>query len=135
MIHHADLAGRFALAAPATEVQIAAVGDNFPLPPDYVALLRSSNGLATTGCLTLLSVEEIAARNADYAVQATLPDYVMIGDDSGGQAVLMRHDGPALYSVGMGVMDATFVRPLAPSLETLLVDWDGILPWEDDSIL
>lgn len=48
----------------------------------------------------------------------------MIGDDSGGQAILIDRSG-ALYEVGMGVMNADWLEPSAASLADLLISHAG----------
>lgn len=112
--------GRDARTIAAVEAALA-----FRLPPDYTALLRLSDGLSTPGCLALLELEAIGPRNADYEVQSYLPGYVMIGDDSGGQALLMRADAPTVYEVGMGSLSEDELTVSAQSLEQLLLEFGG----------
>lgn len=116
----------FTLHPPATDTAINAAEDasSIPFPPEYRALLRLTNGLYSDGCLVLYAAEDLATRNQDYEVPTYLPDYLMIGDDSGGQAILIDRSG-ALYEVGMGVMDADWLEPSAASLADLLITHAG----------
>ena len=72
-------------------------------PAEYTELLLVCNGLSSSGNLALHEIEELPSRNLNYEVQVYLPGYFMIGDDSGGQAILMNDDGE-LFEVGMGLM-------------------------------
>ena len=116
----------FTLHPPATDAAINAAEDasSILFPPEYRALLRLTNGLYSDGCLVLYAAEDLATRNQDYEVPTYLPDYLMIGDDSGGQAILIDRSG-ALYEVGMGVMDADWLEPSAASLADLLITHAG----------
>lgn len=117
-----------ARAIAAAEAELA-----FPLPLDYAALLRLSDGLHTQGRLALLELDAIGPRNADYEIQIYLPGYVMIGDDSGGQALLMRADAPTVYEVGMGSLDEDELAVSAQSLEQLLLKFGGRTLGERDA--
>ncbi len=126
-MRRAALAARYALNAPAGLDAVREVerSEGFVIPPGYAALLQLTNGLNTGERLVLLALEALAARNRDYEVGDYLPGYLMIGDDSGGTAILMRADAPTVFEVGMGVMDMETMRISAPSLEALLIDLDG----------
>ncbi|MFD2439873.1 SMI1/KNR4 family protein [Paracoccus kondratievae] len=97
----------------------------YGFPEDYVALLLISDGLRTDGNLSLLDVESIGERNRDYEVQDYLPGFVMIGDDSGGNALLMKTGDAAVYEVGMGVMDEATMVKSAATIEELLIGHKG----------
>ena len=118
----------FALNVPATtdSVREAETQLAMPLPQDYKEFLSISNGL-TTNRLVLLEAEDIASRNADYEIQEYLPGYLMIGDDSGGMAVLMCLDDSMIYEVGMGTMDLETMSFSASSLSELLLTHGGHL--------
>lgn len=115
------------LHPPADPADIAAAQEDLgkAIPPAYAELLAISNGLSAVGGLTLLEAEDIAQRNRDYEVAEYLPDYVMIGDDSGGVAILMKHGAETIFEVDMGVMDESDIEVSANSLEELLVDFGG----------
>lgn len=95
------------------------------LPQVYKDFLMICNGLCSSGCLALHQIEALPARNADYEVGMTLPGYFMIGDDGGGQAILLNASGE-LFEVGMGVMDLRFMQKSASSLEDLLINQRGL---------
>ena len=62
---------------------------DFTIPPSYVDFLLISNGLYAEH-FVLLELEEIFQRNKDYEIDLYLPEYIMIGDDNGGVAILME---------------------------------------------
>ena len=93
-------------------------------PAEYTELLLVCNGLSSSGNLVLHEIEELPSRNLDYEVQVYLPGYFMIGDDSGGQAILMNEDGE-LFEVGMGLMTHEGLEKSANSLGQLLIHFEG----------
>lgn len=117
----------YELHPPADPAVIAAAQEDLgkEIPPAYVELLAISNGLSAMGGLTLLETEDIAQRNRNYEVAEYLPDYVMIGDDSGGVAILMKQGAVTIFEVDMGVMDESDIEVSAKTLEELLVDFAG----------
>lgn len=122
-----ELAKFHALRTPASLAKIAEQQAIAPyrLPEEYVSFLLASNGLNTGDRLVLLEIEEIYGRNSDYEVQAYLPGHVMIGDDSGGAAIVMKAGEPAVYEVGMGVLDEALMEKSADSIEQLLIRFEG----------
>lgn len=48
----------------------------------------------------------------------------MIGDDNGGQAILINEAGE-VFEVAMGVMDIAFVEQSAKSIADLLINYQG----------
>lgn len=121
------LAQLYSLHDPATPESIKAAEAEYgrKLHPDYVSFLNLSNGLTTAGNLVLLEVEDITQRNEDYEVGTYLPDYLMIGDDSGGVAILLKYGERVVYEVDMGVMDEEELQASAVSLEQLLLEYTG----------
>lgn len=106
-------------------VRAAAAALPFRLPADYARFLTLSNGLYSGDRLVLLELEDLAGRNQDYEIQRWLPGHVMIGDDSGGTAILMTETGAVILESGMGDLDPAGLRVSAPSLEALLIDLGG----------
>lgn len=80
---------------------------NMVLPHAYRALLKQSNGCSIGGNLLLYGTEDIAERNATWEVYQYASGYVAIGDDGGGQVLLMRlvEDEKKVWIVDAGVMD------------------------------
>ena len=97
----------------------------FDIPRPYLQFLRLSNGLYSGEELVLLEIEEIEVRNNDYEVQEYLPGYVMVGDNSGGIALVMNSDEDFVYEVDMGSMDVESMKKSADSLQQLLIDFKG----------
>jgi len=97
----------------------------FDIPLPYLQFLRLSNGLYSGEELVLLEIEEIEVRNNDYEVQEYLPGYVMVGDNSGGIALVMNSDEDFVYEVDMGSMDVESMKKSADSLQQLLIDFKG----------
>ena len=97
----------------------------FPLHPSYTELLLISNGLYSEDSLALLEIEVLKSRNDDYEVQIYLPNYVMIGDNGGGVALLMKEGDECLYEVDMGVMDEESMHKSADNLHQFLIEFKG----------
>ncbi|MBP0610844.1 MULTISPECIES: SMI1/KNR4 family protein [Burkholderia] len=127
MLNKAYLSQHFELRTPATSSQIhdAETKIGLSFPKEYVDLLQITNGLNSMGCLALHEIEILPERNVDYEVQKYLPGYFMIGDDSGGQAILINSSGE-VFEVGMGVMNPKFLERSADSLTDLLVNLKGL---------
>jgi hypothetical protein len=96
---------------PATEEEIrraeAALGHTFP--EEYRAFLQCSNGITAHGTIysiVLYSTDELQERNETYEVQIYAPTLLMIGDNGGGQGVLIEHGrtGGLVYRIGHGSM-------------------------------
>jgi hypothetical protein len=94
------------------------------LPQSYKNLLLICNGLHSSGCMAIHEIEDMPARNADYEVATCMPGFFMIGDDGGGQGLLINEAGE-VYEAGMGVMDPKYAHKLANSLKEFLIDLEG----------
>lgn len=121
MINYETLTHIAQLNSPAPEEAIQAAQDalGFPFPSTYIALLRYSNGLTAhwdISSFTLYGVDDVAERNSTYEVAVYAPTLLMIGDDGGGQAILIDRaiDDPPVYIVGMGSMVLEDADLLAP---------------------
>lgn len=117
----------FSLNPPATLNQVKLVQSTVEMifPSEYVDFLLLCNGLNSFGCLALHEIEVLPERNEVYEVEKYLPNYFMIGDDSGGQAILINSAGE-VFEVGMGVMNPNFLERSAVSLTDLLVNLKGL---------
>lgn len=101
----------------ATEAQIqgAARALGVDLPAYYGEFLRRTNGLGTEGSLVLYAADDLAERNETFEVQEYAPGYLAIGDDSGGQSILIALDGsPRVFVVDQGSMDPDDFEEVAP---------------------
>ena len=94
------------------------------IPNEYKEFLLICNGLNFNGNLALHELEDMPQRNLDYGVQESLPDYFMIGDDSGGRAILINKGG-VIFEVGMGDMSLEGLEKSAESIEDLLINHEG----------
>ncbi|WP_193099773.1 SMI1/KNR4 family protein [Burkholderia sp. Z1] len=121
------LGAYFSLNPPATNkrIELAQSASGLTFPKGYVDFLLICNGLSSPGCLALHEIEILPARNGEYEVQKYLPGYFMIGDDGGGQAILISASGE-IFEVGMGVMSANYLESSAISIEDLLVGKLGL---------
>ncbi|SAI69926.1 SMI1 / KNR4 family [Bordetella ansorpii] len=127
MLDGDTLASRFTLNSPAQRQDIADIQSriSFVLPRAYVDFLSICNGVRASGGLALHEIGALLGRNEDYDVPVLLPDHFMIGDDSGGQAILIDRAG-RLFEVGMSVMSPDGLELSADSLEDLLIDKQGL---------
>ena len=84
-----ELEALYTLNDPATSQAIKMLPPEWhSLYPSYLQFLELSNGLFGDE-ITLLEAEEIQQRNIDYEVKEYLPNFLMIGDNGGGVAILM----------------------------------------------
>lgn len=122
MLSRSALSVRFTLHSPAsrTVIEREEIEYGGSLPREYVELLEISDGMYTNGNLSILGAEGVVQRNVDYEVQVYLPGYFMIGDDGGGNAILLNLGDRRIYEVDMGVMDEESMKLSADSLEELL---------------
>ena len=91
----------------------------------YIQFLELSNGLFGDE-ITLLEAEDIQQRNIDYEVQEYLPNFLMIGDNGGGIAVLMDNKEQNIFAVGLGVMSEDSLEKISSSLEEFLLVKKGM---------
>ena len=99
-----ELEALYTLNNPATSQAIKMLPPEWHiLYPSYLQFLELSNGLFGDE-ITLLEAEDIQQRNIDYEVKEYLPNFLMIGDNGGGVAILMDNKNQNIFAVGMGVM-------------------------------
>lgn len=127
LVNKERLSQRFMLNRPAAPEQIESVQSmiDVRLPKTYKDFLLTCNGLRSSGGLVLHEIEALPARNADYEIGKHLRGYFMIGDDGGGQAILINQSG-ALYEISLALRDTRFVEKSAQSLEDLLIHHQGM---------
>ena len=112
-----ELEALYTLNNPATSQAIKMLPSEWHiLYPSYLQFLELSNGLFGDE-ITLLEAEDIQQRNIDYEVKEYLPDYLMIGDNGGGVAILMDNKNQNIFAVGMGVMSEDSLEKISSSLE------------------
>jgi hypothetical protein len=93
------------------------------IPEDFQQFLDNCNGLYLNNGTKLYSTSEIVERNKTFEVDKYAPGYLMIGDDSGGLAILIpknTKDGMSnVYVVDQGVLDADYMKLVSEGL----IDW------------
>ncbi len=98
----------------------------------YQQLVQSlANDLAIGDYVLFYGPDRIEERNRTYEVQTYMPGWVAIGDDGGGQAILMKLDGTnSVYSCGQGALGS--LQPVM--ISDSLVFWieNGCPLHEDD---
>jgi hypothetical protein len=84
----------------------------------YLNLITTLDVSLSIGDYVLLyGMRDIEERNSIYEVQLYMPGWVAIGDDSGGQAILMRLDGSnAVYRCDHGALGSLEPALIAESL-------------------
>jgi hypothetical protein len=93
-----DLLKGFEFNDPASEDQIAAFERTagISLPRCYRDFLKMGNGgegpVGECGYARFWKIGEIADLNRDYHVQESLPGYLLIGSDGGGEAFAIKRD-------------------------------------------
>jgi SMI1 / KNR4 family (SUKH-1) len=90
------------------------------LPDEYVALLAQADGVYADS-FTLYPSEDVPERMRTYEVAVCAPGFLAIGDDGGGQAIVLRAGrGPSpVFVVGHGVMTPDHMVTVAACLS----DW------------
>lgn len=85
------------------------------LPREVRELLSTANGFMLPNGVGLYAADEIEERNSTLEVGLYAPGYLAIGDDSGGNCLLV-HIGRAGLFVHMGIMDPDEMELCAGSL-------------------
>lgn len=86
------------------------------LPLEYKQFLQITNGAEFACGVVIYPAGEVYEVNETYAVAEYLPGYLAIGDDSGGQFVVIPYAGEGVYAVGQGCLDEGFFEVLAESI-------------------
>ena len=121
-----ELEALYTLNNPATSQAIKMLTSRVAyLYPSYLQFLELSNGLFGDE-ITLLEAEDIQQRNIDYEVKEYLPNFLMIGDNGGGVAILMDNKNQNIFAVGMGVMSEDSLEKISSSLEDFLLVKKGM---------
>lgn len=96
MTQSKDLLSDFVFEQPITDEAIAAFERNegVTLPPDYRDFLRRGNGgegpVGEFGYARFWRLDDLATLNKEYGVHDSLPDYLLIGSDGGGEAFAIK---------------------------------------------
>lgn len=81
--------------------------------------------------LMIYAPEQVAERNQTYEVAQYLPDHLMVGDDSGGQGILVDSSG-AVWICGMGALDVECREPLTAHLTQWVALGCPLPSWDDE---
>lgn len=73
----------------ASEGEIEKILKWIDLPQCYIKLIKKVNGFIDKKGIKIYSINEIKERNETFEVDKYLPGYVAIGDDSGGNLLIM----------------------------------------------
>ena len=94
------------------------------MSPEYGNFLETLSVSESRGDFVLLyGCTDLEERNSTFEIVTYLPDWLAIGDDSSGTALLMRRDGSAeVYACGHGALGS--VEPERVS--------DSFVRWLDD---
>jgi hypothetical protein len=108
-----------------------------PLPPEYLAFLRETNGGegelgVQPGWFVMWHAEEVVSFNRDYEVAANAPGLLGFGSSGGGELLAFDTRGGQPYPVvavpfiGMSAKDALLVAPSFATFETAMGgEWSG----------
>jgi hypothetical protein len=112
---------------PASEGAIQALCErcDFPLPEEYLTLLRYSNGgegklSINPGWFWIYPAEEVIENNLGYQVAEFLPEYFAIGSSGGGEMLVLRKRDntlPSIYMIPFIPMDVREVAEVAHDFE------------------
>jgi hypothetical protein len=88
------------------------------LPEVYREVLASHGGQTFASSVQLYAPEHVVERNEVYETKIYCPGFITIGDDGGGQAVVVpvKSDACPVSVVGHGLMDPDYFREIAASL-------------------
>src|SRR3989442_1765731 len=115
----AAIPGVMTLNPPASAEAIAGVSRSLhaPLPDEYATLLAQADGVVADHFI-LYGCEELPERNATFSIGECLPEFVAVGDDNGGSAIVTRGGpGPSpVFLVGYGALFPDFMMRVADSL-------------------
>lgn len=86
-----------------------------PLPEPYRTFLAGTaeSFLAGNDRTLVYGRNAIVERNDTYEARAYCPGHLMVGDDSGGSALVLSLDDGSIHSVGMGAMTPDCFEPVA----------------------
>ncbi|AMO92827.1 hypothetical protein CFter6_0096 [Collimonas fungivorans] len=112
-----------AAVAPASQVEIDQMRQQLgrPVPAQLEDFYRSTNGFITPQGATLYDTASMLERNTTYEISTYCPEYLLVGDDSGGRGFLMRSesDDLSIYSSDLGDLGPEDFEQEAASLQ----DW------------
>jgi hypothetical protein len=88
-----------------------------PLPEPYRSFLGGTGEsfLAANDRTLVYGRDAIVERNTTYESQSHCPGHLMVGDDSGGVALVLSLSDGRVHSVSMGSMLPDCFEPVAPS--------------------
>lgn len=92
------------------------------LPSEYVKFLLSHNECVIGSQVLLYAAESLIERNETFETKIYCPDYIAVGDDSGGRAIVIPLDKPLdkVYLVDHGSMLSDDFEPLPQSFHVWL---------------
>lgn len=104
----------------------------YELPGEYKRLLLSLKSEQRTDGLTIYPLEDVVERNETFDVTSYWPEFLLIGDDSGGTGILITTDSadPPVFYSGLGDLTLPF-QAVSTSLSAWI--YDNHISRADDS--
>jgi hypothetical protein len=109
-------------AITSTEIHLLEEQLGFTLPKDYVFLLKEANGFMLKNGVTIYSSTDVFERNETFEVQKYAPNFLAIGDDSGGLSILINLTNNNVVSVDQGSMDPDDMKILCNSISEWILN-------------
>jgi hypothetical protein len=132
-----ELNHRFLIAASApasTEADIARLlaVSTIKVPEDYLDIVRERSdveiAIAANAFVRIWGAARAIDLNGAHFIQQYIPNSLAIGDDEGGQALILATglNGYGLYLVGFGDLDMSDASFIARTLKDFLVFGEGV---------
>ena len=86
------------------------------IPLEYWHLLTAADGFGLKNGIKIYASDEVVERNDTFEVAEYAPEYLAIGDDSGGRAIMIPYSGKGVYIVDQGSMDPDEMQFVSESL-------------------
>ncbi|MBB5957816.1 hypothetical protein FHS29_004411 [Saccharothrix tamanrassetensis] len=91
--------------------------------PTIARLWRTTPGMLLPDGVLVYGPQTIRERNETYEVGEYAPHWVLVGDDSGGNGLFMRHHGrdrTSVYALGLGAIEADVEHAGEPVTDDLI---------------
>lgn len=91
------------------------------VPAQVIAFWEAYEEVAFANSINIYGFETVIIRNEDYQIGQYVPDYLLIGDDGGGQGLFVKRGDEQciVHYLGLGALDPEDFN----STEMNLIDW------------